>query len=472
MIRSVTFSNFKRFKHFTISLQERNIIVGPNNSGKSSILDALRILESCMRYAKSRKPTYISMDDQSGYGYQIPDSSLWIPVENTTNNYTDDDAIITFKHQNGTSVKIFIHPKRSTKCIIVKDINKQYNTKFFSSSFPANIFVVPTLGPVEEREILVSDETVNANAKTRLSSRNFRNIWLRKTETDYSLINEMLSETWDGVSIQRPSRYSSDGKTYLDMFYTENRIARELSWSGFGFQIWLQLLTHIMRCDENSTLIIDEPDIYLHSEIQKSLMRFIRSRGCQYIVATHSVEIINDAEPQEIVSINSHLKSAKRISTDEGLQSLFNYLGSVENVDISRLSKAKRIVFFEGKDKKILRKFAQKLNAANFTEMPEALIFGVGGFGGWKRVVEVAWTFKNVLKLDVNIFVLFDRDYRHSEEIAQFISTIKNEGIACAVLKRKEIENYALNVRVLIRTIRKKISARDQVATPSALTQT
>ncbi|HSU83606.1 MAG TPA: AAA family ATPase, partial [Thermoanaerobaculia bacterium] len=41
-ITSVEFRNFKAFSHFSISLQSLNILVGPNNCGKSTILGAFR----------------------------------------------------------------------------------------------------------------------------------------------------------------------------------------------------------------------------------------------------------------------------------------------------------------------------------------------------------------------------------------------------------------------------------------------
>ena len=43
----VEFSHFKAFKSFTLTLRHFNILVGPNNAGKSTILAAFRILYGC-----------------------------------------------------------------------------------------------------------------------------------------------------------------------------------------------------------------------------------------------------------------------------------------------------------------------------------------------------------------------------------------------------------------------------------------
>lgn len=44
MFRRLSLGNFKRFQQATLNLRRVNIIVGPNNSGKSSILGALRLI--------------------------------------------------------------------------------------------------------------------------------------------------------------------------------------------------------------------------------------------------------------------------------------------------------------------------------------------------------------------------------------------------------------------------------------------
>jgi hypothetical protein len=179
--------------------------------------------------------------------------------------------------------------------------------------------------------------------------------------------------------------------------------------------------------------------------------KILKERTGQYIVATHSVEIINESDPADVIAIDSRFRSGKRVATDDEYQALFNYIGSVENIEFSRLAKAKRIIFFEGHDKKILRKFASKLGSKGFLLDVDTLVLETGGFSQWRRVREVAWTFRNILKLEAQIFVLFDKDYRTNQEIAEFIDAMRGEGIKCHVFRRKEIENYVLSVDVIQR---------------------
>jgi len=55
-ITSIRFKNYKVFKSFSVSIKDFNVLVGPNNAGKSTVLGALRILGEALRKAKSKNP--------------------------------------------------------------------------------------------------------------------------------------------------------------------------------------------------------------------------------------------------------------------------------------------------------------------------------------------------------------------------------------------------------------------------------
>ena len=60
-------------------------------------------------------------------------------------------------------------------------------------------------------------------------------------------------------------------------------------------------------------------------------LKILKERTGQYIVATHSVEIINESDPGDVIAIDSRFRSGKRVATDDEYQALFNYIGSVEH---------------------------------------------------------------------------------------------------------------------------------------------
>ena len=72
----VEFTRFKAFEKFSIELRHFNVLVGPNNSGKSTILAAFRILAAAMRRANARRAAVLG--GSLGYGYDVDLSSISI----------------------------------------------------------------------------------------------------------------------------------------------------------------------------------------------------------------------------------------------------------------------------------------------------------------------------------------------------------------------------------------------------------
>lgn len=226
------------------------------------------------------------------------------------------------------------------------------------------------------------------------------------------------------------------------------------------------MMTHFMRGNPESILVLDEPDIYLHPDLQHRLVRIARQKFGQIFIATHSTEIINEANTGEIILVSEEHKNARRISSDDGYRDVFTHIGSSENVEFARMARARRILFFEGKDRKILRKFSQKFGLETL-EDPDTVFLQTGGAGQWRRVKEVGWTLGSVFGMDVKIASIFDRDYFCDEEVSEFTEKLKEENIKCFVLGRKEIENYCLELEPLIRAMISRVADRGGVITES-----
>jgi ABC-type polysaccharide/polyol phosphate transport system ATPase subunit len=56
----VEFKRFKALNNFTLNLRHFNILVGPNNAGKSTVLAAFRILAAALRKAGAKSAEVIS----------------------------------------------------------------------------------------------------------------------------------------------------------------------------------------------------------------------------------------------------------------------------------------------------------------------------------------------------------------------------------------------------------------------------
>ena len=305
-IKSLHLRNFKQFSDFSLSARDVNVLVGPNNSGKSTTLDALRICQDVLRFASRRVPTN---ERHNGDGicqtYTISESLLSIPIVNVVRNFRAEDAEIIIKSVNGPVLIIRLHQDHQLKAYIVNSPRAITNSRIFSELFPIKIVVVPTLGPFESEENYLTDETVQRNEGTRLAHRNFRNIIYRMDDGNFQEFSRLVRDAWVGIEIRKPAINTSSFPRAMDIFYEENRMPREIGWSGFGLQVWMQMMLHMIKGGRDKILVMDEPDIYLHPDLQKKLFRISKERFGQLFIGTHSTEIINEANPGQILSISS-----------------------------------------------------------------------------------------------------------------------------------------------------------------------
>jgi predicted ATPase len=195
------------------------------------------------------------------------------------------------------------------------------------TQFNCPIGFVPILGPVEHHEQLYEKEAARLALFNYRASRNFRNIWYHYPDK-FEEFRATVTETWPGMNIERPTVDLSHDKPRLHMFCPEERIPREIFWAGFGFQVWCQMLTHLIQSNDKSLFLIDEPDIYLHSDLQRQLLNLLRNLGPDILIATHSTEIVTEAEPDDIILISKHRKNGRRIKHPAQLAEVFAMLGS------------------------------------------------------------------------------------------------------------------------------------------------
>jgi energy-coupling factor transporter ATP-binding protein EcfA2 len=458
-ITSIQFSRFKAFSNYTISLDRINILVGPNNSGKSTIIGALRALASGLRIARTQSPQRIEVGTHHRTAYRIPESSLPISLENVHTDYDSTESKVTFNLSNKNKLHL-VFPSDGGCFLIPENQGRDVNSvAAFKKNFPITITCVPVLGPVEHREQRRERSTVVAGLTTHRASRHFRNYW-HYFDEGFDDFADLIRTTWPGMEIRRPEIV--DAMTgELSMFCLEGRMSRELYWVGFGFQVWCQLLTHLSRAGESTILVIDEPEAYLHPDIQRQLIALLREAGPDVLLATHSTEIMSEADPNEIVLIDKQKSSGERLKDITGLQRALDAVGSIQNITLTALAKNRRVLFVEGdNDFRLLRRFARKLGMSELAAGMGITALESGGFGSWQRVTILAAGIAEALGSALAIAAVYDRDYFCEEEIAFVSSTLNTQLKLAHVHQRKEIENYLLVPAALDRAIARALSER------------
>ena len=445
MIRQLHLVNFKPFREFTVTFSGLNVLIGPNNAGKSSIVQALRAGDLAARF----------FNRTGQREFDLPDNKFPFSLRNARNLYAEDSesTSITCEFADGDSISLEIN-----------EPGEGFHASVFSASRRTNnvIGFLPPVGPLEEDERLLQRDYVRSTMNTHLAPRHFRNQWHHFPENIDEFVRQ-LSVTWPGVTLGRnmpnPELVKETG--YLYMFYEESRVGRELAWAGSGLQIWMQILTCLVNSRGVPILVLDEPELYLHSDVQRKIgVTAFNVPDSQILIATHSVDIVNEVEPEQIVTIDNNLTESKRLFDVGAVQDALTALGSTQNIKLSRLARTTKCLFMEGEDFKILRRIAANLGYGNWEEGREFSVFSLEGFEKWPLLEGVEWVFENILGENIQAYVILDRDYRTETVVEHVRNRLQQAGVRCHVWERKELENYLLVPELITDRLLRDIDSR------------
>lgn len=451
---SIEFRNYKTLGQFSVRFDELTILVGTNNCGKSTIIGAFRILEVAVRRAGSRRPTTVLSPKGYETGYALEESSIPVSLENVHTDYADTGSSVAFRFEGNKRLTLFFPPDGGCNLIPDADGRPIRGTSDFKAAFPLEICCVPVLGPLEDNEEVLEPETVRRSLSTHRASRHFRNYWLLH-EDEFDAFAQLVRNTWPGMDIRPPERVSKLDNA-LAMYCTEERIAREVYWAGFGFQIWLQLLTHFERGRNADILLVDEPEIYLHPGVQRRLLGILRELGPQIILATHSGEIVSEADPEEVVAVRKGAPSGKRLRDMDGVQGVLDVIGSGQHVRLAQLGRDRRMVFVEDEDDLFfLKRVGSALGGQVLAGEQGYLPMFTRGFGSWERIAGLAEGLRELVREGLRVALVLDRDFWSQDELDTIRQRIGTGVGFLRFLPRKEHENFLLDSEVLAHAVRR-----------------
>ena len=200
---------------------------------------------------------------------------------------------------------------------------------------------------------------------------------------------------------------------------------------------------------DSSIIVVDEPEIYLHPDLQRQLLEILFSLGPSIVMATHSAEMIGTADPRDIVLIDKKSRSAKRLASDETVQHVLDLIGSLHNITLTRIAKHRRVLFVEGNDYPLLLKFAKVAGYEELSTGMDLPAVSSDGFCNWEKIRDTAWGIRKILGGPFRMASMLDRDFRSVEEVEAIRKQLESEIDLAIILQKKEIENYLLVPSVL-----------------------
>ncbi|MBI4443498.1 MAG: AAA family ATPase [Acidobacteria bacterium] len=461
MLIKLTIRNFKRFGTIEIDLGNPVVFIGPNNSGKTSALQALAFWAVGLRRWNEKRKGKVAPEKRPGVtinrrdlvAIPVPDANLlWrdlhvrdvkkIDGEQKTKNIRIDIIVegvtedmdwkcgLEFDYANEES--FYCRPLR-----LSEDKNPD-RMEIPDAAGEVLVAFLPPMSGLSANETSLDTGAINVRVGEGRTAEVLRNLC-------YKIYNDKR-EHWEKLTAQINSLFGAKlgipeyiaERGEIRMGYIENDVVFDLSSSGRGLQQTLLLLSY-MYSNKGAVLLLDEPDAHLEilrqRQIYQLLVDVARENGNQVIAASHSEVLLNEAAGRDVVI--AFVGKPHRID-DRGSQ----VLKALREIGFEHYYQAQQtgwVVYLEGSsDLAILRAFAENLQyqeASSVLERP--FVHYVGN-----QPSEIRKHFHGLREAEPQLrgIAIFDRLGQDNPA---------DLGARTLVWQRREIENYLCYPEVL-----------------------
>ncbi len=460
MINRVVLRNFKRYKEVEFRIPSHIVLAGPNNTGKTTLLQAIAAWDLGLKRWKelndfnSRKGGYsfapiarqaFSAVALRSFDLLWRDRSTGKPIVIEMQLGTLPPVAMEFHFDTSEQVKV-----RPTVATTPEALRQATVSTVF----------IPAMSGLQPNEALFARaETVNELLAQSRPGEILRNLMYHASldDTAWRKLNDTIGRLFH-VELIPPAvgafivaEYSSPGST--------QRL--DIANAGSGFQQVLMLLT-LLLTRPASVLLLDEPDAHLHVILQDviytELRRIAAESDSQLIIATHSEVMIDSVDPRELCLMYG---KPKLMADNDEKKRLIDSLSGLSHADIMLAESAKGVLYVEDyTDIEILRAVARILDhpaypllsgeimwKKSMAPMPE----GLGGFTSQQH-----WQMLKLVRPDLRALELLDGD---SKNKADESITGTAERMQRLRWKRYEIESYLVFPAVLKRFLESKLGA-------------
>ncbi len=480
MITQLTLKNFKSIEKQSYDFAQFDLLVGRNNSGKSTILQALAIWQFCVDEFRRVKRT-----GNTGKQVVLPNfTALPVPEFNLLWREKTDRRYPTTvdgsKKQEFILVEIDVTwitdtPERKECSFGVKLRYSSPQTIYAipsegwrhfrelegksdqSDSLLPTIAYVPPFSGLEPNEEWRDDGPLRKQVGKAQPGSVLRNLLLRVCQDnskDWTEIKRVIDQ-WFNVELKDP-QYERGVDTQIICEYKQGDKSYDIISGGSGFHQTLTLLAFVYGY-RPTTVLLDEPDAHLHVNLQREILDYFKNqkalqRNTQFLIATHAEEFIKGVDPSQIISLLDRVPS--RV---EATPAILTAMADVSNLEITQLLELNVpvLLYIEGEtDERLLRSWSTSLK---MQETLNKVCFRVMSGGSKQRMNEDSRHHFNGVKQiipSVKRLVLFDYDDDDT------FHPPKDNPVLCE-WQRKNIENYLLVPDAWVRAALQTMGASD-----------
>lgn len=467
ILTSVEIDGLKGFDKVDIELQNLTILTGPNNSGKSTILQAIALAFECFRRCLDADSWKLRTTGRSVSEFEFlpvnQPKDLWFRQVWKPSKDKERYIRVGLNFSNGFKCTVrlrFLFGALNIGLETGDSPTDEATIKQIAASSPVLLPAMP--GPSSHEDHL-SLARVHRLLNIREPNRVLRNILLRLQEGgDHEALNFVgqVLERYFGV---RMDSISFDEVRDLEIRapFKENEYSLDVVSAGSGLNQILQLAS-IIAWRKPGIVLLDEPDAHLHSSVQAQLLDFIMELverfKLQIILATHSKDLIGQAPLHSIIPVDRTRTKLTPLASLDHLLLEYQRQGSLSNVDLALLYQTKRCLFVEGgTDSRLLVRIAERLKMPLFVGREQLVPFEFSGIDKIKLLPELVKLFERLIGAKLTWGAIRDGDANLPEIRDKYVTIAKDNGFQFFhIWGRYSIENYLIDPKLLINAIKKK----------------
>ncbi len=464
MITRLTLRNFKSVSEQVYDFTQFDLLVGRNNSGKSTVLQALAIWQSCVdEFHRSKRSGSkgIQVVLPNFTALPVPEFNLlwkdrtdrrWPQINGTKKQeYILIGIDVEWGHTGeprSFGVELRYHSSQTIYAIPEGGWEK-FRECEERGDLPKIAYVPPFSG-LEPTEKWLDEAPIRQQVGKGQPGSVLRNLLLRvcpppprgtgrtsKNDTRPPAWKELagITKRWFSVEIHAPG-YDSAKDVYITVEYRQNNKDFDIIAGGSGFHQTLTLLAFLYGY-QPTTILLDEPDAHLHVNLQREILDYFKRKGVetntQFLIATHAEEFVRGVDVCQIVSLLNQVP--RRV---QSAPEVLRAMAEVSNEEISRLMASPYILYVEGEsDERILRAWASQGGAQAAMDKVCFRAMGGGDKQAMKTRADEHFDALRQIIPEVRRLMLLDYDDR-----ASFHPDAGNPTLV--EWKRKNIENYLL----------------------------
>ena len=487
-ISKLILENFRKYKMLNVEFnQNLNVLVGENNSGKTAIIDAIRILLGTQSndyyriqredfyydgksYADNFKITcYIEgISDKEGANFlecisfkkdENGNNLAYLKIEmeaNFKNNKIYNDVYIgDFTDDNGYRIPgeikellkvAFLKPLRDAENQMVAKrgsrlsqillsidheiLNDNEDNKLKNIISDANTKIKKATNEIKMKKIGDSKEVAIIDIINQFIEN--ANPEKEGIEADFQIKDDSLREILEKLSVE--FNYPNEGLGIENLLYIaiEFLLLKNSSYSGL------------------KTVLIEEIEAHLHPQTQINLINFIiknysQGESGQIIMSTHSPNITSKVDIEKIILCKNNSVYSLKSSDTQLEKGDYKFLARFLDVTKSNLFFSKKLIFVEGDAENILIPTIAKIILGDTLESKGISVINVGSraFLRYSRIFQR----KDEKDIDIKIAIITDLDVTKNENESQekFKEREETERV-----RKTQYYTYKENIKVFI----------------------